>query len=224
MTGNLRLLIVSVALLLVLLSIPPLRRRLPGVRALPPALEPLLWVAFLFLCLVAITSVHGLRANELRQAIERASLVLAGQTLGAVLGPPALWTSSHQPGLALVSVAAVGLGWVLVAARAATIFGRSLTPHPRLGDWWVLDFGSRAADPSVSEAPPRPVTPAAFMDVHAAALYLGVSRATVYRWHRVGRLPSSPAGKELRFSPDDLAILRHRRHRSSHGRQSRLAR
>jgi excisionase family DNA binding protein len=207
--GNLRPLIVSTAILLVLLSVPPLRRRLPGVRVFSRGLELLVWLVFVFLCLAALAGVEGPRATDLRLALERASLNLAGQSVGSLFAPATQWVSAHQPGFALVTAGAVALGWVCVGARAAVIFGRALTPHPRLGDWWPVDLGEVAA-PGVAVRPASPIVAAAFVDVQAAALYLGVSRTTVYRWARAGRLRCSRTGNELRFSSDDLAALRRR--------------
>jgi len=207
--GNLWPLIVSTAILLVLLSVPPVRRRLPGARFLSRWLELLVWLAFVFLCFAALAGVEGPRATDLRLAIERASLNLAGQAAGSLFGPPVQWVSAHQPGFALVTTGAVGLGWLCVAARAAMVFGRALTPQPRLGDWWPLELGEEAA-PRVVVRPASPVVAATFVDVQAAARYLGVSRTTVYRWARAGRLRCSRAGNELRFSSADLAALRRR--------------
>jgi|SRR5579859_1400074 len=207
--ANLRPFIVSTAILLVLLSVPPIRRRLPGARVFSPGLEVLVWLAFVFLCFAALAGVEGRRATDLRLALERASLNLAGQTVGSLLGPAVRWISTHQPGFALVTAGVVGAGWLCVAARAAMILGRALTPHPRLGDWWPVEL-EVGATPGVAVRPASPVASAAFMDVQAAARYLGVSRTTVYRWARSGRLRCSHKGNELRFSSDDLAAARRR--------------
>lgn len=208
--GNLRPLILFTAVLLVLLSVPPIRRRLPGVRDFSRGLELLVWLALVFLCFAALAGVEGPRAIDLRLAIERASLDLAGQAAGSLFGPSVRWVSAHQPGFALVTVGAVGLGWLFIAARAAWIFSRALARRPRLGDWWPVELGEEAAAPGVAVRPASPVVAAAFLDVQAAALYLGVSRTTVYRWARAGRLRCSRTGNALRFSSDDLAVLRRR--------------
>src|SRR5579859_5277405 len=221
--GNLRPLIVSTAILLVLLSVTPIRRRLPGVRVFSRGLELLVWLVFVFLCFAALAGVEGPRGTDLRLAIERASLNLAGQAVGSLLGPAVQWIAAHQPEVALLTAGVVGVGWLCVAARAAMIFGRALTPHPRLGDWWPVEL-SAGAVPGAVVRPASPVVPAAFMDVEAAARYLGVSRTTVYRWARSGRLRCSRKGDELRFSSDDLAAARRRGRPRGSRRTSSLVR
>lgn len=205
--GNLRLAIASLAALLLLLSIPPVRRRLPGLRGCPAGVELLLWLGFVFLCLATLASVRTVRSTELFQASARAALGFAGQALDSLLGPAALWVSVHEPGVAVVTVGVVGLAWVVVAARAVTVFRRALQPHPRLGNWWLVKFSPGAA-PRFQVQPAPSAVLATFMDAHAAALYLGVSQATVYRWARAGRLRFSRAGEGLRFSSGDLAAIR----------------
>ena len=205
--GNLRLAIASLAALLLLLSIPPVRRKLPGLRGCPAGLELLLWLGFVFLCLAALASVRTVRSTELSQASARAVLYFAGQALDSLLGPAALWVSGHEPGVAVVTVGAVGLAWVVVAARAVTAFRRALQPHPRLGDWWEVKL-SRVSAPRFHVRPAPRAASATLMDAPAAALYLGVSRTTVYRWARAGRLRSTRADARLRFSSGDLAAIR----------------
>lgn len=205
--GNLRLAIASLAALLLLLSIPPVRRKLPGLRGCPAGVELLLWLGFVFLCLAALASVRTVRSTELSQASARAALYFAGQALDSLLGPAALWVSAHEPGVAVVTVGVVGLGWVVVAARAVTVFRRALQPRPRLGDWWEVKL-RRVAAPRFPVRPAPFAASATFMDAPAAALYLGVSRTTVYRWARAGRLRCSRAGKGMRFSSGDLAAIR----------------
>ena len=205
--GNFRLVIPCLAGLLVVLSIPPLRRRLPILRSCPAGLELLLWLAFAVLCLAALDSVRTSRSTELSQAVARAAMDVAGRSFDSLLGPAVHWVSVHEPGVAVVTLVMTGLGWLLVAARTASVFRRAREPRPHLKDWWVVkpDLGpSRRI-----EVHPAPSTaPAALVDAHAAAQYLGVSRATVYRWARAGRLRSRRAGTQLRFSSGDLAALR----------------
>ena len=205
--GGLGLVILGLAGLLVVLSIPPLRRRLPGLRRHPPGLELLLWLAFVALCLAALARVRTNRSTELSQAVGRAALDVAGRSLDSLFGPAVHWVSVHEPGVAVATVVSAGLGWVLVAARAASVFRRARKPRPHLNDWWVVKPGPRALG-RIEVYPAPPAASSALVDAHAAALYLGVSRATVYRWARAGRLRSRRAGAQLRFSSGDLAALR----------------
>ncbi|HEV2028223.1 MAG TPA: helix-turn-helix domain-containing protein [Candidatus Dormibacteraeota bacterium] len=205
--GSLRLVIPCLAGLLVVLSIPPLRRRLPGLRRCPAGLELLLWLAFVSLCLAALASVRTNRSTELSQAVARAAIDVAGRTLDSLLGPAIHWVSVHEPGVAVATVTMAGLGWVLVAARAASVFRRAREPRPHLNDWWVVK-PDLSAGRRIEVHPAPSVASTALVDAHAAAQYLGVSRATVYRWARAGRLRSRRAGTQLRFSSGDLAALR----------------
>jgi excisionase family DNA binding protein len=206
--GNFRLAIAFLAGLLLLLSIQPLRRRLPGVvRRSLAGLELVLWLAFVSLCVAALSSVRTARSTELGQAVARAAFDVTGRSIDSSLGPAIRWVSVHEPGVALVTLAAAGLSWALVAARAALAFRRALEPRPRLHDWWVVKLGPRE-NVRIEVHPSPVVAPLALVDAHAAALYLGVSRATVYRWARGGRLRSRRAGTKLRFSSGDLALLR----------------
>lgn len=205
--GNFRLVIPYLAGLLLLLSIPPLRRTLPGLRRFPAGLEMLLWVAFVTLCVAALASVRTARSTELGQAVARAALDVTGRSLDSVLGPASHWVSIHEPGVALMTLGLAGLGWILVAASLVFGLRRALKPRPHLNDWWVVKPEPKASlrievhpAPSVA-APP-------LVDAHAAALYLGVSQATIYRWARAGRLHSKRAGTQIRFSSGDLAALR----------------
>jgi excisionase family DNA binding protein len=205
--GNFRLAIAFLAGLLLLLSIQPVRRRLPGVRRYPAGLDLVLWLAFVSLCVAALSSVRTARSTELGLAVARAAFDVTGRSIDSSLGPAIRWVSVHEPGVALVTLAAAGLGWALVATRAALAFRRALEPRPHLNDWWVVKPGPR--EKVRIEVHPAPVVaPIALVDAHAAALYLGVSRATVYRWARGGRLRSRRAGTKLRFSSGDLAVLR----------------
>jgi len=211
---NLRLVIASLAGLLLLLSIPPLRRRLPVLRVCPAGLELVLWLGFVTLCVVALASVRTTRSTELNQATARAALNVAGQAVSSLLGPTAVWMSTHEPGVDLVTAGVVGLVCFVLAVRAITGLRRALQPRPRLGDWWEVKLSLGAAPPIQVQPAPcfqlQPALPAAspaVIDAHAAALYLGVSRATVYRWARTGRLPCTRANRGLRFSSGDLAAL-----------------
>jgi excisionase family DNA binding protein len=212
--GNLRLAIACLAGLLVLLSIPPIKRRLPGLRRLPAGLDLLLWVAFVSLCLAALASVRTSRSTELSKAVARAAVEVGGQSVNSWLAPAVHWVSVREPGVALATAGLAGLGWVVVAARTASIFGRALEPRPHLNDWWVVKPGPRSR-PRIQVRSTPVVAPVALVDAHAAATYLGVSRSTVYRWARAGRLHSRGSGTQLRFSSGDLAALRetHSRHK-----------
>ncbi len=205
--GSLRLVIPCLAGLLVVLSIPPVRRRLPGLRRCPAGLELLLWLAFVSLCLAALASVRTNRSTELSQAVARAAIDVAGRSLDSLLGPAIHWVSVHEPGVAVATVIMAGLSWVLVAARAASVFRRAREPRPHLNDWWVVKPDLSAVR-RIEVHPAPSVASTALVDAHAAAQYLGVSRATVYRWARAGRLRSRRAGTQLRFSSGDLAALR----------------
>ena len=210
--GTFRLAIIVLAALLLVLSIKPLRQRLWVLRRAPAGLELVLWLAFVTLCLAALSSVRTARSTELAQAVTRAAFDVTGRSIDSVLGPAIQWVSVREPGVALVTLAVAGLGWVLVAARTALAFHRALEPRPRLNDWWVVKRATRAK-PQIEVHPahavPAPVVaPLALVDAHAAAAYLGVSRATVYRWARGGRLRSRQSGTRLRFSSGDLAALR----------------
>ena len=205
--GNLRLPIACLAGLLVLLSITPLRRMLPGVRRLPAGIDVLLWVAFVSLCLAALASVRTSRSIELSMAVVRAAVEVGGQSLDSWLGPAIRWVTLHEPGVALVTVGFAGVGWVVVAARAGSVFRSALKPRAHLYRWWVVKPGP-IVRPRTKIHPAPIVAPAALVDAHAAAMYLGVSQATVYRWARAGRLRSHRAGTRLRFSSGDLAVLR----------------
>jgi excisionase family DNA binding protein len=205
--GSFRLAIAFLAALLLLLSIKPLRRRLWGLRRAPAGLELVLWLAFVALCMAALSSVRTARSTELAQAVARAAFDVTGRSIDSVLGPAIRWVSVHEPGVALITLAVAGVAWVLVAAQAAFALHRALAPRPRLNDWWVVKPRPREI-PRIEVRPAPAVAPAALVDVHAAALYLGVSRATVYRWARGGRLRSRRAGTKLRFSSGDLAALR----------------
>jgi excisionase family DNA binding protein len=205
--GNFRLVIPSLAGLLVVLSIPPLRRRLPGIRRCPAGLEVLLWLAFVVLCLAELASVRTNRSTELSQAVARAAIDVAGRYLDSLSGPAVHWVSVHEPGVAVVTAVTTGLGWVLVAARAASVFRRTIEPRPHLNDWWVVKPDPRAKR-RIEVYPAPSAASTALVDAHAAAQYLGVSRATVYRWARGGRLRSRRAGTQLRFSSGELAALR----------------
>jgi len=207
--GNLQLPIAFLAGLLLVLSIPPIRRRLPGLRRCPAGLELLVWVAFVLLCLAALAGVRTIRSTELSKAVARAAVEVGGQSLDSWLGPAIRWVSAHEPGVALVTVGMAGLGWVLVAGRAASVFRRALEPRLHLNDRWVVRPSPKAR-PRIEVHPAPLVALAALVDAHAAAMYLGVSRATVYRWARAGRLRSNRTGRQLRFSSGDLAALRER--------------
>jgi excisionase family DNA binding protein len=216
--GSLRLAIACVAGLLVLVSIPPVRRRLPGLRRLPTRFDLLLWVAFVSLCLAALASVRTSRSTELSKAVARAAVEVGGQSINSWLAPAVHWVSVREPGVALATAGLAGLGWIVVAARTASVFGRALEPRPHLIDWWVVKPGPRSR-PRIHVRPASlvetVVAPVALVDAHAAAMYLGVSRSTVYRWARAGRLRARGAGSQLRFSSGDLAALRetHSRHK-----------
>jgi len=205
--GNLRLPIACLAGLLVVLSITPLRRILPGVRRLPARIDVLVWVAFVSLCLAALASVRTSRSIELSKAVVRAAVEVGGQAFDSWLGPAIRWVSLHEPGVALVTVGLAGVGWLVVAGRTASVFRRALEPPAHPYRWWVVKPGP-IVRPRTKIHPAPLVAPAALIDAHAAAMYLGVSQATVYRWARAGRLRSHRAGTRLRFSSGDLAVLR----------------
>ncbi|MGA8923581.1 MAG: helix-turn-helix domain-containing protein [Candidatus Dormiibacterota bacterium] len=219
MPASLRLLIAAVAIALVVLSIPPLRRRLPVVRRLPEGLDLVLWVGLVLLCLSALAGVRTAKSIQLTQSLVRAGLELTGQVLDSLLGPAARWVSSHEASLALITVGAVALAWVGVAVRLGSVVRRSQEPQPRLGDWWVVKYKRRIRPPLQVRAA-VPAGPGAFMDAGAAAQYVGVSRATLYRWARAGRVPCTREGGGLRFSSVDLAAARGRvRHGTGAGRR-----
>ena len=218
MSVRLRLLIVAVALVLVLLSITPLRRRLPVVRGLPEGLDVALWVGLLLLCLSALAGVRTAKSIQLAQSLARAGLYLAGQALGSLLGPAASWVSAHEPGLAVITVGVVALAWAAVAARLALVVRRAQEPRARLGDWWVLKY-TRPTRPPIQIRTAVPAGHGSLMDVGAAAQYVGVSRTTLYRWARAGRVPCTRSQGGLRFSSADLAVVRGRHHSGERARR-----
>ena len=205
--GRFWLAMACLAALLVLLSITPLRRRLPGLRRFAGGLELLLWVAFVSLCLAAFAGVRTARSTELVQSLARAALDVTVRSVDSSLGPASHWVSIHQPGISVATLALAGIAWALVAIRVLLVLRRRLAPRPRLNDWWLLKPGPRTG-PRVEVRPSPSVAPPALVDAHTAAQYLGVSRATVYRWARAGRLRSRRAGTQLQFSSGDLAALR----------------
>ena len=77
MPVRLRLVIVAVAIVLALLSITPLRRRLPVVRRLPEGLDLAMWVGLVLLCLSALAGVRTAKSIQLTQSLARAGLELA---------------------------------------------------------------------------------------------------------------------------------------------------
>jgi excisionase family DNA binding protein len=222
--GNLRLVIASLAGLLLLLSLPPLRRRLPCLRTCPVGLELLLWLAFVSLfSLALLASVQTARATELSQAIFWAALDITEQALASALEPAALWLSAHESLVAVVTVCLVGLGWVVIAGGAVTGMRRALQPNPRLGDWWQVRWRPEPAS-RLDVQPALLTVPTALVDARAAAVYLGVSRSSVYRWARTGQLRCTRARAGLRFNSGELAALRERRtHPRSAVRRSRMA-
>lgn len=204
---SLRVLIVAVAIVLVVLSIPPLRRRLPVVRDLPKRLDLVVWVGLVLLCLSAVVDVKTARSIELGQSLARAALVLAVQSLVSALAPIVSWVSAHQAALVLVTVGAVAVAWTAIAARLASVVRSAQQPRPRLGDWWLVKY-KRRTRPPVQLRAALPDGPAAFMEAGAAAEYVGVSRATLYRWARTGQVSCAHEGGGIRFSSADLARLR----------------
>lgn len=203
MSPNLRILISSVAVALVALSITPLRRRVPLLRRVPAGIEFALWLGLAGLCLAALARVQTPRSTDLALAALRAGLDLATQSLVAVLEPGMRWVSAHQPGLALIVVAVVALAWAGTAARFAGAVGRARQPQPRLGDWWVVR-SRRSRAPRRRPLPVPPAVQRRVVDAGDAAAYMGVSRATLYRWVRAGRLPCTREGSKLRFDTQDL--------------------
>lgn len=198
--------ILGAASLLVLWCMPPVRRRLPGVRSLPGWLEPALWVGLIVLCLVALGAVQTRRSSELTMATLRAGLSVAGQAFDGLLGPSIAWTSRHEPGLALLTAGTVLATWVAVAYAFARAVGRAREPRPRLNDWWIVKSGQRGSSQRRQTA--GTVQVPALMDSRTAALYVGVSRATLYRWVKAGQLPCTREGPRMRFRSSDLAAMR----------------
>jgi len=221
--GNLRLVIAFLAGLLLLLSLLPLRRRLPGLRSCPVGLELLLWLAFVSLfSLALLASVQTARATELSQALFWAALDITGQALASALEPAALWLSAHESVIAVVTVCVVGLGWIVIARGAVEGMRRALQPSPRLGDWWQVRWRPELAS-RLYVQPALLSAPTALVDARAAAVYLGVSRSSVYRWARTGQLRCTHARSGLRFNSGELAALRERRtHRTGAVGRSRM--
>ncbi|HEY1456144.1 MAG TPA: helix-turn-helix domain-containing protein [Candidatus Dormibacteraeota bacterium] len=206
---NLRLAIAAVAVLLVLLSITPLRRRLPLIRALPRGFELVLWLGFVSLCLGAFATVRTVHSTELSLAAAHAGANIAGQALGSVLASPAHWVAVHEPAVAIASVAVAGLVWMFIVARTWALIGRAVRPRPRLGGGWVVVARRRRGAQEPQQAPATSAAQApAFVDANIAATYLGVSRGTVYRWARIGRLRSLRAGAKIHFSAGEVAAMR----------------
>lgn len=202
--------ILGAAALLVLWCLPPVRRRLPGIRSLPGVLEPVLWLGLVALCLAALGAVQSRRYSELTLAALRAGLNLAGQAIDSTLGPSITWASAHEPGLALLTLGSVLAAWAAVAYALARAVARARRPQPRLNDWWVVKSGRRRPSRRRGRQTATYARQPDFMDSRAAALYVGVSRATLDRWVRAGQLPYTREGPKLRFRSTDLAILRSR--------------
>ena len=209
MLSGYRLEVLGAASLLVLWCLPPVRRRLPGVRSLPGGLEPALWVALFVLCLAALGAVQTRRSSELTMAAVRAGLSVAGQAFDGMLGPSIAWASGHEPGLALLTAGTVVATWVAVAYAFARAVARAREPRPRLRDWWVVKAGRHNPARRQGRYMAR-TAQADFMDSRTAARYVGVSRATLYRWVRAGQLQCTREGTKLRFKSSDLATLRSR--------------
>lgn len=207
MPPGLRLLIVAMVVVLMVLSIPPLRRRVPVVRGLPQWLDLAAWVGLVLLCLSALADVETAKSIELSQSLARAALVLAAQSLGSTLASIASWVVAHEAALTLVTVGAISVAWAAIAARLAAVARSAHEPHPRLGDWWLVQYRRRSRPPVQLRAA-VPDGPAPFMEAGAAAEYAGVSRATLYRWARAGRVSCAHEGGGMRFSKADLARLR----------------
>jgi hypothetical protein len=206
---NLRLLVVLMAGLLLLVGIPPFRRRMPGLRDFPVAAEVLLWLGLVSACLAAFARAQTVRSTELIQTAARAAFEVGKQVLASLLRPPAVWASTHELLIGIVTVGLVGLGCVVAAERAVTGVRRAVEPRPHLGDWWEVKL-SRGAPPSRVQ-PTAAAASSAFMDAHSTALHLGVSRPTAYHWAHSRRLACTRAPMGLRFNSRDLAALPDRR-------------
>jgi hypothetical protein len=168
-----------------------------------------MWMSFVLLCFSALLGVQSPKSTELVQSVTRAALQLAGQGLDSLLVKLITWVSAHEQALVLITLAGVALVWVVVAVRLTTVTRRARQPHPRLGDWWVVNHSRRPA-PRLETQPSVRARTAAFMDATAAAAHAGVSRGALFRWARGGRLTGRREGAGLRFSSDDLAALRPR--------------
>jgi excisionase family DNA binding protein len=223
MPVRLRLLIVGAAIVLAVLSITPLRRRLPVVRSLPEGLDLTLWVGLVLLCVSALAGVKTAKSIELTQSLARAGLYLAGQALGSVLGPAGSWVSGHEPGLALILMGAVALAWAGVAAQLAWVVRRAREPRARLGDWWVLEY-KRPIRPPIQVRTAVPAGHGPLLTAGAAAQYVGVSRTTLYRWAKAGRVPCTRDRGGLRFNSADLLVVRGRLHSSDVASRTRSRR
>ncbi|TAN34967.1 DNA-binding protein [bacterium] len=205
------------------MSVPPLRRRVPGLRSFPAWLELLLWFAFVAACLAALASVSTPQSTSLTQAAVRAMLAIAGQTLDSWLERSTAWLSGHEPSVLLLLLAVLGICWLVATAGAASALRRALQPRPHLGDWWLVRWrrepGPRipappaAAPASFPPHPPSAPTPTGVVDTRAAAAFLGVSQSSVYRWASTGRLPCARTREGLRFNSGELEALRERRAR-----------
>src|SRR5579872_1708518 len=200
--------ILGVAAVLVLWCLPPVRRRLPGLRRLPGSLELALWIGLVVLCLAALGAVQTHRSSELTVATLRAGLNLAGQAFDGLLGPSIAWASGHEPGLALLTAGTVLATWLAVAYALTRAVARAREPRPRLHDWWVVKSGRRGSARQQSRQIATAARQAEVMDSRTAALYVGVSRATLYRWVRAGQLPCVRDGSRLQFRSSDLARMR----------------
>ena len=136
--GNLRPAIVCLAGFLVLLSITPLRRKVPLLRSIPAGVELGFWLGLIWLCATALASVQTTRSIDLGLATGRAAIYFAGQTFEWLLGSLSRWVAAHEPAVVVAMVGIVASSWLVIFARAIAAFRRSLEPRPRLGDWWVL--------------------------------------------------------------------------------------
>jgi excisionase family DNA binding protein len=210
--GNLRLAIVSLASILAALSVPPLRRRLPGLRGCPAWLEILLWSAFAYACLVALDRVRTAQSIRLTQAAARATLSISGQYLDPVIRPSVGWLSAHEAPIVLLAAGALGISWLVVAVAAVAALRRTLQPQPRLADWWVVVQRPATAPPVRPFMAIASVSTGVF-DARGAAAYLAVSRSSVYRLVRAGQLSCVRTHHGMRFNSGELAALQELRAR-----------
>ena len=136
--GNLRPVILWLAAFLVLLSITPLRRKVPLLRSIPAGVDLGLWLGLIWLCATALASVQTTRSIDLGLATWRAAIYFAAQAFEWLLESLSRWVAAHETVVVVAMVGIVASSWLVIFARATAAFRRSLEPRRRLEDWWVL--------------------------------------------------------------------------------------
>lgn len=172
----------------------------------------MLWFALAFACLAVLDRIRSPRLVGLIQTATWAMLVIASLSLDSLVDPVAVWLSSHKTPLVLIIIRGLGIGSLVVATAAVTALRQAIRPRPCPGDWWVLSW-RLLMTPRTTSRTPITTNSSRVFDAHAAAVYLGVSRSSVYRWVRAGQLYCMRTGEGMLFRHIQLARVRKRRPR-----------